>query len=278
MCETNTHFIKGVQCIYTTFLQDPHIATTSHTPRTRNSDEPSAGGVGRRRGIRSTSDAPSSVLPSPRTDTTEETNPLLYSPGTQQHSNTTNATLPSEPPTRKLSKPILLPPSQHHTTAQSSSPPRTILQHVEQLLHWHHTPLLLRPLALLCAPWTLIMHASMPSVHPGRYSRRYCIVLAVCAPLVLGLAVGAGDWRACNVLLAWAITSLLLLLLLLTTFRDMGDGRAQRANAVFSLLAFVQSMVWMSLLADEVAALFESLGMLLNLQVRRDDVVVDRSV
>ncbi len=142
-----------------------------------------------------------------------------------------------------------------------------MMHHVRQLLHWHHTPLVLRPLLVLCAPITLFMHASMPSVHPGRYSRRYCFVLAVCAPLVLGLAVGAGDWRVCNILLSWACASLLLLLLLLTTFRDGGDGRAQRANSVCSLLAFVQSMVWMSLLADEVAALFESLGMVLNLQV-----------
>lgn len=90
--------------------------------------------------------------------------------------------------------------------------------------------------------------------------------MAACAPVLLGLSLGVWDWGACNALLLWAGAFVLLLMLLLTSFREGDDGRAPRANAVLSMLAFVQSMVWMSLLADEVAALFESLGLLLDLQ------------
>lgn len=223
-------------------------------------------GVGRRRGPRaSCEESPGSMLISPRDDMSS---PIQRSIQME--------TLP-----RKLSKPAMHVP---HVHAPEPSP-TTPWQRILALLHWSHTPVCLRPLAAVCAPLTLAMHATMPTVAPGahhaaicvllqpttflcpgRYSRRYCIVLAVCAPALLGVSLGAIGWGLCSALLLWAAASVLLLLLLLTSFREGDDGRAQRANAVFSLLAFVQSMVWMSLLADEVAALFESLGLLLDLQ------------
>lgn len=99
-----------------------------------------------RRGPRlSCDEPPGSMLTSPRDD--------LSSPS--QRSTQLDALA------RKPSKPAM------HLTTPEKPIPTTPWQHVLALLHWHHTPMWLRPLAAFCAPLTLAMHATMPTVAPG---------------------------------------------------------------------------------------------------------------
>ncbi|KAI7842959.1 hypothetical protein COHA_003464 [Chlorella ohadii] len=110
---------------------------------------------------------------------------------------------------------------------------------LEELLHLHGKSGPRLWLSLAMAPAMLLLHATMPALHPGQYTATYAVVMSLGAPLFALISTELYPHRLSTgaFLLAWFLSALVLLALLLLT-----------------------CMLWMSLAADELVALFQAIG------------------
>lgn len=185
---------------------------------------------------------------------------------------------------------------------------RSIPTSLEEMLHLHNKTGLHKYISIFFAPLVLFLHATMPAMYPGSFTMVYGSILAVVAPgfalLITPLGPSNIGYFAFSV--AWLLSTVGIVALLLTiqpvsslaalqasprsiyvvsptggfsptaasggglgaNFKAALFASRPRRNPVFALMAFLQCILWLNTAADELVALFEAGGRLLN--VRQD--------
>jgi len=110
-------------------------------------------------------------------------------------------------------------------------------------------------------PINLLLNLTMPVVQGGVVSERYAVVLCTVAPafttFALGVTPEAYGVYPCT--LVWLGISIVLMLVLQLQVPHI-NRNPLRQTWLFAAIVFVQCIIWMNLLADELVALFHALG------------------
>jgi sodium/potassium/calcium exchanger 6 len=97
---------------------------------------------------------------------------------------------------------------------------------LEELLHLHGKSGPRLWLSFAMAPAMLLLHATMPALHPGYYTPTYAVVVSFGAPLfaLLGTELYPHRLSTGTFLLAWLLAALVLLVLMLLVVRPAGSS------------------------------------------------------